>query len=332
MVKIAIAGGSGDVGQEILDTLLATKKHEILLLSRKNASVEEMAPAVTWVQTNYKDPQKLAEILQGVHTVLSFIVVHSDTGNMAQKHLIDAAVQAGVKRFAPSEWASSSFEHMSWYAGKTEIRKYLKRLNKDKKALEYSLFQPGLFMNYFTNPYKTAKHVTPIETPIDFNNRRALVVEGGDNDRITLTTVRDLANVVARAIDYDGEWPVVGGIKGAELTVGQLISLGERIRGGQFAVERLKADDLASGELKSSWRPKAGPPAFPREQFDAISAMLMSDYKFTKAEDFLAEAWSDAAEPPASAKNFQKKVGDRLGRVEAMIEQLTTNAKHGSDL
>jgi hypothetical protein len=42
--------------------------------------------------------------LDGVHTVLSFIVVHLDENAAAQKALIDAAIQAGVKRFAPSEW------------------------------------------------------------------------------------------------------------------------------------------------------------------------------------------------------------------------------------
>lgn len=70
-----------------------------------------------------------------------------------------------------------------------------------------------------------------MEVPFDFNKRRALVLDGGDNDRITLTTVQDLANVVARAIDFEGEWPVVSGIKGADISVGQLIALGEKIRG-----------------------------------------------------------------------------------------------------
>jgi uncharacterized protein YbjT (DUF2867 family) len=35
MVKIAIAGGAGNVGQEVIDALLARNKHEILILSRK---------------------------------------------------------------------------------------------------------------------------------------------------------------------------------------------------------------------------------------------------------------------------------------------------------
>ncbi|GJN70269.1 hypothetical protein PLIIFM63780_003142 [Purpureocillium lilacinum] len=314
MVKIAIAGGSGNVAQEIID-VLATKKHEILLLSRNDAPAGWSVSGVRWVRTAYEDTQDLAEILQGVHTVLSFIVVHSDVGNVSQRNLIDAAVQAGVKRFAPSEWASSSFDYMDWYAGKAEIREYLKQLNKDKKIIEYSLFQPGLFVNYFTYPYKSANHVVPIETPIDFNNSRALAIDGAEESRLTLTTVQDLAQVVARAVEYGGEWPIIGGVQGTEITVGQLIALGGKIRGKEFKIERLQSVDLKAGELKSSWKPTAGHPAFSPEQFEAISTKLMAgillgisagalrvsdewnrllpDYRFTHADDFLTEAWCD---------------------------------------
>lgn len=104
--------------------LAAAERHEILLLSRKvrvlptcslaesltcagfqDAPAEKLAPGVTWVKTNYEDPKQLDEIMRGVHTVLSFITAHMDPGSVAQKGLIDAAVRAGVKRFAPSEWA-----------------------------------------------------------------------------------------------------------------------------------------------------------------------------------------------------------------------------------
>jgi hypothetical protein len=75
-----------------------------------------------------------------------------------------------------------------------------------------------------------------IQTQIDFQKRRVLTLEGGNNDRVTLTTIQDLANVVARAVEYEGEWPVDGGIKGDELSIGQLIALGEKIRGAYFFV------------------------------------------------------------------------------------------------
>jgi len=46
----------------------------------------------------------LIEALQGIHTVLSFTQPMADPTNTVQKNLIDAAIVAGVKRFAPSQW------------------------------------------------------------------------------------------------------------------------------------------------------------------------------------------------------------------------------------
>lgn len=57
-----------------------------------------------------------------------------------------------------------------------------------------------------------------------------LIVDGGEDSVITFTTVQDLAAVVARAIDFEGEWPVVGGMAGTTMSVGELIALGERTR------------------------------------------------------------------------------------------------------
>lgn len=56
-------------------------------------------------------------------------------------------------------------------------------------------------------------------------------MDGGDDNRISLITVQDLANVVARAIDFEGEWPVISGVSGAVMSIGQLLALGEKIRG-----------------------------------------------------------------------------------------------------
>ncbi|PYI05403.1 NAD(P)-binding protein [Aspergillus sclerotiicarbonarius CBS 121057] len=314
MVKIAIAGGSSHVAKEIIDVLVAEQKHEILILSRKDAT--EPTPGLRWVKADYDDPAQLTQALQGVHTVLSFVNTQNDPTSRAQKALIDAAVQAGVKRFAPSEWVSSGLEHMSWYAYKGEIRRYLHELNKDKKVLEYTLFQPGLFVNYLTHPYQSARHLHSMEPPFDFANRRAILLDGSDANRLVFTAVQDLANVVARAIDFEGEWPVVGGIRGTSVTMAQLIALGEKVRGGTpFAIERVKAQGLETGTWEASWVPKLDHPSIPPEQVDgfsksfvggillAISAggfevsdewnRLLPDYKFTPMEQFLSDAWRE---------------------------------------
>ena len=85
-------------------------------------------------------------------------------------------------------------------------------------------------MNYLATPYKTANHLEPLNTMIDFQNRRAIVVDGYDAI-MTYTTVQDLAAVVARAVELDGEWPVIGGISGNRVSISQILQAGERIRG-----------------------------------------------------------------------------------------------------
>jgi hypothetical protein len=106
---------------------------------------------------------------------------------------------------------------------------------------------------------------------IDFQNRRAIVTEGFDA-LMTFTTVHDLAAVVARAVDYHGEWPVVGGISGNRVSVSQILGIGKKVRGlyhairirkipscthgctgHPFVVDEVKLEDLEDGNLKTSW-------------------------------------------------------------------------------
>ncbi|KAF2799375.1 NAD(P)-binding protein [Melanomma pulvis-pyrius CBS 109.77] len=313
MVKIAVAGGSGQVAHEIIDALIATGKHEITILSR-NASAGDSAPGVMWRAVNYDDKSSLVGALQGIHTVLSFIQLLSDPENKSQKTLIDAAIVAGVNRFAPSEWGSSGTVDMPWWTGKEEVREYLKKVNEKGKVLQYTLIQPGLFLDYLASPYKTAKHVAPLDTMFDFQNRRAIVVEGYDAI-MTLTTAEDLAAVVAGAVDYDGEWPEIGGISGNRIPISQILKIGEEVRGRPFTIETVKLDDLENGELKTSWILGKRHKAFAGDDDEAarmlktvLIGMLLSstkgawdvsdefnrllpDYNFTQAEDFLTQVW-----------------------------------------
>ena len=43
--------------------------------------------------------------------------------------------------------------------------------------------------------------------------------------------MNDLANVVARAIEFEGEWPIIGGIQGTTLRISQLLEIGVKVRG-----------------------------------------------------------------------------------------------------
>ncbi|PMD25096.1 NAD(P)-binding protein [Hyaloscypha hepaticicola] len=314
MVKIAVAGGSGQVGQEVIDTLVASEKHEIVILSRDKAVVGDGASGVTWRAVDYDNKSQLIEALQGIHTVLFFIQLMADPENTAQKNLIDAAIVAGVKRFAPSEWGRqvASTIGMPWWSGKDKIKEYLEKVNENGKVLEYTLFQPGLFLEYLAAPYKTVKHLEPLNTMIDFQNRRAIVVDGYDAI-MTFTTVKDLTTVVVLAVDLAGEWPVVEGIRGNRVLVSEVLKIGEKVRGRTFAIEKVKLADLEKGILTASWTLEASHPSVKGDQvekmlktvligtllssakgaWDVSDEMnqLLPDFKFTQIEDFLTEVW-----------------------------------------
>jgi len=316
MVKIAVAGGSGQLAQEVIDTLIAANKHQITILTR-NASAKDSMPGVTWLAVNYNDKDELVSALQGIHTVLSFTNQQDADGvNNAQKNLIDACIAAGVSRFAPSEYGSAGKDDLPFWAGKKVIQEYLEKVNEKGKVLEYTLFQPGLFLDYLASPHKTAKYVTPLDTFIDFQNRRAIVVEGHEDAIMTLTTVQDIAGVVAGAVDLNGEWPKLGGIRGNRVTVSQILKVGEKVRGHPFTIDKVKLEDLEAGVLRTSWTLGKRHPSFTDDQAEALAVVLktvligtllssakgawdvsdafnklLPSYEFTRIENFLANVW-----------------------------------------
>ena len=183
---------------------------------------------------------------------------------------------------------------MPWYSGKDVIRDYLKAINADENVLEYTLFQPGLFVNYFTHPFRSAKHVSTFQTQIDFQNCRAILPSGYEHVKITLTEASDLAEVVAKAIDYEGIWPVNGGIQGCQISLGELLKIGEDVRGRlnsvavliwvllncsllgkPFHIDILETAQLEKGVVESSWMPIVEHAAIPPEQAKAMASTFV---------------------------------------------------------
>ncbi|KAI2615531.1 NAD(P)-binding protein [Hypoxylon sp. NC1633] len=318
MTKIAIVSASSQLAREVIDKLVETKKHEIIALVRKDPSQYPPQPNVKWVQTNYEKGE-LVGLFHGVETVLCFFPVHLDAGNATQKRLIDAAVEAGVKRFAPSEWAcgvklESSLDAIPWYAGKIEVGHYLENLNKERKVIEYTRFQLGSFMNYLGHPHKTTNHVATIPFGFDFEHQYATVVEGSLDSVFTFTTVQDIAGVVARAVEYEGEWPAIGGIRGSRITVGEMLQLGESI-GKPFTINWLNKSDLEAEkrttehmqgfDLHNSspeqlgaflqWATRGILLAVTRGVYDVTDEWnkILPDYEFTQVEDFVKKLWGN---------------------------------------
>lgn len=140
-------------------------------------------------------------------------------------------------------------------------------------------------MNYLGPPEKMEKGVSYTQLFLDFGECRAILPEGPDAT-VTFTTLEDMAKTVAKAVDYKGEWPVMGGIVGNRITISGLLQLGERIRGisrlfrrcinvlrandlfagKKFTIEKVKMEDLKVNDYVTSWNPITLHPSIPEEQ------------------------------------------------------------------
>lgn len=263
-------------------------------------------------KVDYTNLELLTADLRGFDVCLSFLIVHLDTDNLVQRNLIHACIAAGVSRFAPAEWGIRNDSGVPPYANKDFIANYLAELNREEKVLEYCLFQPSIFLDYFAHPWPLSGGLITWPFFVDFENRRAIVLDGG-GQQIVLTAIEDDSEVLARALEDERPWPVVGGIQGCKTTVNELLALGKKIRGGEWSVEYVKGEDIRRGELKTKWVPQMSHPVIPsenREQWskDFLIMFLVGilngawnvsdewnqrlpDYKFQDVETYLTKAW-----------------------------------------
>jgi uncharacterized protein YbjT (DUF2867 family) len=94
--KVAHIGASGFIGSAVLKALIASDL-EVTVLTRKESSAR-FPEQVKVVRVDFTDHRSTVEALQGEDAVFSTVGVKAIN---SQYEIIDAAVEAGVKRFIP---------------------------------------------------------------------------------------------------------------------------------------------------------------------------------------------------------------------------------------
>jgi hypothetical protein len=296
MVKIAVVGGTGsklpshgsihshithvptDVATELLRAPISSGNHQITIFSRSEPP-KDQTPGVSYQKVNYHDRPALTAALSGFDTVLSFIVAHLDEDNICQKNLIQACLDAKVRRFAPSEWSIASNSTVPGYSNKDAIASYLaeKRAKGELGDLQYCLFQCSVFADYFTHPYPLSPSFNTWPFFVDFENRRAMVLDDGDIPMV-VTPIATASEFLSRALSSDVPWPVIGGMRGCRTTNNEVLALGKKIRGGEWTVDYVKSEDVEKGELNTSWVPPLSHPVIPVEERGAFSKQFVLDF------------------------------------------------------
>lgn len=135
----------GLLGSAVLSELVKGG-FEVTVVGRSNKTDEDLPPNVRRITVDYSDKQSLVESFKGQDAVVSTV---SHEAIPAQKLMIDAAIEARVRRFIPSDFGSLSTNpaasHFLHHVSMVDIQRYLKS-NSDK--IEYTIFSIGGFTEF----------------------------------------------------------------------------------------------------------------------------------------------------------------------------------------
>ncbi|KNG86930.1 hypothetical protein ANOM_005363 [Aspergillus nomiae NRRL 13137] len=252
MAIIAVAGGTGSVGQTIVEALVAHGKHTILILTRKVSQSSlgsgRWVDELTYLSVDYGNVGATAKSLEAaeVHTVICAFGMESDAISEAQVNLIHAADMSGsTKRFVVGGYDMLfKDEHIplvptaKWALAATHA--------VEESSLEYTRVVNGLFLDYYGLPHWRS-HLKPWVNAVNVAGKWA-VLPGDGTSKVNFITSQDMARFVARLMDLS-EWPPVSFIAGQTASFKDILQLAENARGERFSVKHDSLEDLRNGRI-----------------------------------------------------------------------------------
>jgi len=242
MVVVAVAGGGRGIGLDIVQAILDTKKHEVIVLSRSNQP-HLASQGVDSRIVDYGSIEQLTESLRGVHTVISCISPHGSDSTAAELALLEASKKAGAARFVPSEWNSGCNDIIDLYSGKITVWNAVQ-----SSGLQYTRFMNGLWMNVWgpgcVRDDEEALGAYKGRPPfaIDLKAGTALI-PGDGSQQVVVTKTQDVGRFVAAALDL-AKWEPESRIVGDKLSLNEVAQLAKTICGKDLQITHMPAENL----------------------------------------------------------------------------------------
>ncbi|KAI1370469.1 NAD(P)-binding protein [Hypoxylon crocopeplum] len=272
MVVVAVAGGTGAVGRNIVEAFVSQEKHEVIVLSRRADAAKEKELGVRIVATDYKDVAALTKILEEnkVHTVISALVMMPNAAGPLEPNLIRAAdASKTTRRMVPSEYGFPQYKEDGDIFPSIPMKQASLRALETSKDLEWTLFYTGYFMDYFGMP-NFPSYLTPYVVLMDIPGNTA-AIPGGGNKLVTFTHTSDVGKFVAASLDLE-KWEHVSIIIGDKVTMNEAVKLAEEAKGTKFTVFYDDVEKLKRGEVTELSSQTSLYSVIPREFVQAMSS------------------------------------------------------------
>jgi hypothetical protein len=257
MPMVAIAGGtSPTLGRSIVRAIQSTSNiNTPIILTRRS----DTAPKTKWNaavrQVDYDNHISLVAALRGVHTVISVIKVVGPQWLTCQLNLLRAAQEAGVKRFAPSEFGLGPLADDRIDALTVKAKVWEACMDSE---LEVGRFVCGGYMNLLLVGYdfggdeeKESEALAGFEeVPFIWNVRAGTAEEptkdDGSSPMITLTDIWDVGRFVAGACELEaGKWEAEMEMVGETIEIAKVTVLVEKYLGRKLRVRKVRRSELA---------------------------------------------------------------------------------------
>lgn len=289
MPTLAIAGGtSPSLGRAITTALLSspnTSSWNAVILSRSARiplwlrAIDEEGKRTEIRVVDYHDLESLTSALKDVHTVVSVTSAIDGTQAQIQINLLNAAVNAGCKRFAPGQWSFGPVAYEKIGVMNMGFEGVWEECMKHKDKIECARFHNGGFMNYLGHG------IYPVDSKLDEETQlqklregngymdnedeacQGLSREGGLDDagaypinlktgiaefpvkddgtlpRTSMTTLRDVGAFVAASLNLP-KWEENMTMVGDTIPMDDLLSIAEQVTGKKFQVKLVKREEL----------------------------------------------------------------------------------------
>lgn len=230
--NIAIAGASGALGSPIFNRFAQSNDFNVRVLKRAG-SKSTFPEGTDVVEVDYSSLESLTAALKGQDVIISTL---TSTAVGDQDTLVDAAVAAGVQRIIPSEFGSNldetSVRKLPVFAGKVKIQEHIKTT-----SLSYTFVYNAAFLDW------GIQH----NFLIDFTNKTANIIDGGDSEFST-TTLASVADAVFGVVSHPEKTKNrVVYIQDTVLTQNKLLALAKKANpADEWTVNQVKLDNLTA--------------------------------------------------------------------------------------
>ena len=212
---IVIAGASGNLGGKIVDALLA-KEAEVRAIVRLETDIkkvndlEKKGVKVFQVDTNNKS--EISKHCIGAHCLVSALAGLRETIIDTQKIFLDAAVEANVQRFIPSDYSVDFTNLIEGQNRNLDWRREFHRI-LEKTPIKATTVFNGAFMDLLTT-----------DMPLILFKQKRILCWGNPDQIIEFTTTDDVAEFTAAAA-IDESTPRYLRVAGDRLTCNDFVKL-----------------------------------------------------------------------------------------------------------